>query len=85
VGASEIDVDALNRAALPQWLALNPRVAADLTLKTAELVDRKIETISQDIFVWCVTNPHVPINIERSKHRAEHIDQIQHTIKSGLG
>ena len=84
-GPSEMDVDVLNRAALPQWLALQPRAAANLALKTAELVDRKIESISLELFNWCATNPNPSINISRANHRAEHIDQIQEAIKSSAG
>jgi hypothetical protein len=80
VGPSEMDVDILNRACLPQWLALAPRTAADIALKTAEAIDKKIESISQEIFDWCLTNPVCPINIERYKHRAEHIEQIQQAV-----
>jgi hypothetical protein len=82
VGPSQMDVDILNRACLPQWRALAPRVAADLTLKTAEAIDKKIETVSAEIFDWCLTNSDCPINIERAKHRAEHIEQIQEAVKS---
>jgi hypothetical protein len=81
VGPSEMDVDIVNRACLPQWLAIAPRVVADLTLKTAEAIDKKIETVSQEIFDWCATNPDCPINIERAKHRAEHIEQIREAVK----
>jgi hypothetical protein len=82
VGPSEMDVDIVNRACLPQWLALAPRVAADLTLKTAEAIDKKIEAVSQEIFDWCATNRDCPINIERARHRAEHIEQIREAVKS---
>jgi hypothetical protein len=82
VGASEMDVDVVNRACLPLWLALPPRTAADLALKTAEAIDKNIEMLSPDIFNWCISNPNPPINIDRSKHRAEHIEQIQQAIQS---
>lgn len=82
VGPSEMDVDILNRACLPQWLALAPRAAADLALKTAEAIDKKIETVSTEIFDWCLTNPDCPIAIVRANHRAEHIEQIQQAVKS---
>lgn len=82
VSVSQMDSDILNRAALPQWLALAPRAAANLALKSAELVNQKIESVSPEIFNWCVTQSDPPINVERFKHRAEHIDQIQQATQS---
>jgi hypothetical protein len=80
VGPSDMDTDLLNRAALPLWLALPPRKAVELALAAAEAVDRKLETVSDEIVEWCFS-PQTPIAIFRAEHRGEHIDQIQDALK----
>ena len=83
VGPSELDLDAVNRAALPQWLALPPRTVADIVLKTAAAVDKKLETISLQVLEGIQALPDPPIALFRAEHRGEHIDQIREALKAG--
>lgn len=82
VGPSEMDVDVLNRACLPQWNALPPRTVAELVLATAEKVDKKLETVSSATLEWLQSAPEAPIAVIRAEHRGEHIDQIEQAIKA---
>jgi hypothetical protein len=74
--ANEADVDWINDAAKPLFLALPPRRAAEVTLAIAEAVDRRIETLSDD-FVTRNTDAGRPLNLLRAEHRRQHLDEIE--------
>jgi DinB family protein len=80
--ASDADVDWINDAAKALCLALAPRTAAELALRTAEAVDRRIEALSDDR-VRANTAAGHPINLRRAEHREEHIDQIEQNLGRG--
>lgn len=80
--ASETDVDWINDAAKPLCLGLAPRVAAQLALRTAQAVDRRIEALSDDRARANTAAGH-RINLRRAEHRREHVDQIEQALGRG--
>jgi hypothetical protein len=70
------DVDWVNDAAKPMFLAMDPRRAADLALAIAEEVDRKVEALPD---AWVTKNAAAgsPLSLVRSTHREEHLGEIE--------
>jgi hypothetical protein len=73
------DVDWLNDATKPFFLALAPRDAARLTLQLAEDADRKIAEMSDDLLVQVVA-AGTPFDLSRANHRREHLDDIEQVL-----
>src|SRR5688572_30588905 len=48
IAPSPADFDAINGAALPQWLALPPRVAVEQALAIAEDIDRAVGSLTSE-------------------------------------
>ena len=69
------NVDLINDAALPLIRAIPPRSMAELALRTAEEVDRRVANLSTDA-LW-PEDPTSPLNPLRASHRGEHLDQIE--------
>ena len=78
-GPSPVDVEVLNDALLPQWLAIPPRVAAEDAVQAAEAVDRAVEAASPAT-VASASAPASPFPLLRARHRAEHVDQIERAL-----
>ena len=70
------DTDWINDAGKPFLLALPPRQVADLAVAIAEAVDRKIETLADELVTRNAAAGH-PLNLRRAEHRREHLDQIE--------
>jgi hypothetical protein len=75
------DIDLINLAALPGWLALAPRAAADEALAAAEAADRALDGASPELIAQIIAAGR-PINPARAAHRREHIDEIEHALRS---
>jgi uncharacterized damage-inducible protein DinB len=75
----EAHVDWINDAAKPMFLALDPRRAADLTVRIAETVDRRLESLPDDI-VARYGAAGSPINLRRAEHRRAHLDEIERVL-----
>lgn len=73
------DVDWINDSAKALCLALPPRAAADLALRVAEAVDRKVETLRPDV-VAANRAAGSPVNLARAEHRREHLDEIERAL-----
>jgi hypothetical protein len=73
------DVDWLNDATKPFFLALAPRDAAQLTLQLAEEADGKIAAMSDDLLVQ-VQAAGTPFDLSRANHRREHLDEIEQVL-----
>ena len=73
------DVDWLNDATKPFFLALAPRDAAQLALQLAEEADGKIATMSDDLLVQ-VRAAGTPFDLSRANHRREHLDDIEQVL-----
>jgi hypothetical protein len=78
VGPSEADVDVINDALKPQWLALAPRVAAEGAVQAARAADAALDALDQAFLQQIVAAN--AINVSRALHRAEHLDQIEEAL-----
>jgi hypothetical protein len=58
--------------------AIAPRAAADLALKIAEEIDRRVASISPTK-TWPL-DPNSLLNPVRAEHRGEHLDQIENAL-----
>jgi hypothetical protein len=76
----EGDVDWINDAGKPFLLALPPRKAAEMAVATAEAVDRKVASLSDDLITRNVA-AGTPLNLDRAEHRGEHLDEIERALK----
>ena len=78
---AEEDVDWINDAAKPMFLALPPRRAAELALAIAETTDRKVASLS-DEFVRRNVEAGTPVSLDRANHRRMHLDEIERALKA---
>ena len=74
------DVDWINDAAKPMFLALTPRHAAELAVAIAEATDRKAESLSDEL-VARNAQLGTPVELARANHRQEHLDEIEQALK----
>jgi hypothetical protein len=75
------DVEWINNAAKPLCLALPPRTAADLAMRTAEETDRRVAALGDDLLAK-VQAAGSPFNLSRAEHRGEHLDDIERALRS---
>ena len=75
VALSPIDIDVTNDSLLSLWLALPPRIAADLAVSSAEAIDRELEEASSDL-IAAIESLGDKFRLYRSIHRKLHVDQI---------
>ena len=73
---SPIDEDIVNDALVPLLLAIPPRKAANLSILTAEALDRELEEASPDLIaaIEALGDSHA---LNRSIHRKMHLDEIE--------
>jgi hypothetical protein len=69
------EVEWINDSAKPMFLALPPRVAADLAVAIARKVDALVAALT-DEWVRTIVDANV-INLVRADHRREHLDEIE--------
>ena len=74
------DTDWINDAGKPFLLALPPRKAADLAVAIAQAVDRKIETLSDELVATNAAAGN-PIKLDRAEHRHEHLNEIETALR----
>ena len=74
------DVDWINDATKPLLIAIAPRRAAELTVRIAETADRMVAELS-DEHLAVNERAGSPINVRRSVHRHEHIEEIEAALK----
>jgi hypothetical protein len=73
------DVDWLNDATKPFFLALAPRDAANLALQYAEEADSKVAALSDELLAKArAAGP--PFDLSRANHRREHLDDIDQVM-----
>ena len=73
------DVDWVNDAAKPLFLALPPRVAAELAVSIADTCDRRVAAVS-DAIIEANKRGGTPLNWSRAGHRREHLDEIEQAL-----
>ncbi len=74
------NVDWINDAAKPMFLALSPRRAAELAVAIAETADRKVAALPNDL-VSRNAALGTPVTLARANHRREHLDEIEKALK----
>ena len=77
----EADVDWINDAAKPMFLALPPRRAAELAVAIAEAADRKVASLSDEL-VSRSAALGTPVALARADHRRGHLDEIERALKA---
>jgi hypothetical protein len=75
-----IDGEALNEAAWRLAQAVSPQVAAQLALAAAEEVDGRIASLPPEM-VAAIVAEEGSVNLWRSEHRAEHLDEFERVLK----
>lgn len=73
------DVSWINDATRPLIHAIAPREAARLALRLAEQIDRRVASLSPTR-MW-PSNPDSLLNPLRAEHRAEHLDEIEASLR----
>jgi hypothetical protein len=79
-GDAEPDGDWLNDSTRPLIHAIAPRKAADFALQIAEQCDALVAELPLDR-MW-PGDPESPINAGRWEHRAEHLDEIEASLRA---
>lgn len=79
VDQSPVDSDAMNDALKPIFLALEPRVAVELCLSSAEAADAELESITPELYAQIeASGTHFRFN--RALHRNDHLNEIEKLI-----
>lgn len=73
------DVSWINDATRPLIHAIAPREAARLALRLAEQIDRRVASLSSTR-MW-PSDPESLLNPLRAEHRAEHLDEIEASLR----
>jgi hypothetical protein len=77
----ETNIDWINDAAKPMFLALPPRRAAELAVAIAEAADRKVASLSDEL-VSRNAALGTPVTLARATHRRGHLDDIERALKA---
>ena len=75
-----LELDVLNGALLPQWLAIPPREALRQAVRAAEEIDSKIEGLPPQLVEEYRTSDQAKWMLETWEHRREHLDEIEHVL-----
>jgi hypothetical protein len=75
----EGDVDWINDATKPLLLAVPPRKSAELTVAIAEVVDKRVAAMSDDLVARNAAAGS-PLNLDRAVHRREHLDEVERVL-----
>jgi hypothetical protein len=80
VEPSPVDIDTINDALLPFFLAISPRMAANLAVSSAEAIDKELEEAPPELVIEIqrLGDEH---RLYRSIHRKMHIDEIEALIQ----
>jgi hypothetical protein len=81
VSSSALDLDLINDALLPLFLAIPPRSAANLAIAAAEAIDRELQQLSPEM-VADIQVSGGRFRLFRSEHRQKHLDQVEAALKS---
>lgn len=78
MGPSDLDVDAINDAMLPQWVLLSPRAAVEDALAAGQEINDRIAALS-DEFEAAIVAGQV-LRLDRAHHRVTHLDVLERTF-----
>ncbi|MGD1119416.1 MAG: hypothetical protein ABR886_08005 [Dehalococcoidales bacterium] len=75
------DVDILNDALTPFFLAISPRKLAEMAIRNAEALDNELEKISPELIkaIEAIGDRHA---LNRGIHRNMHLDEIDAFLKA---
>jgi hypothetical protein len=76
-----LEVDSLNEANKPAWLAVPALVAARHALEAAEAIDAKIATLSPELLQSYISGGFNSWMYESWQHRKEHLDEIESGLR----
>lgn len=76
---SEVDLDVINDALLPQWRLVPAREAAQDLLAAMEEMDRKVEALPAELVTEIVTRKLA--NLDRGNHRRGHRQEILRSLR----
>ena len=83
VRLATVDLDAINDAMLPEWLAMPPRDAVREAVAAAGAVDRKVERLALPLVEAAMkARPRI---LARAIHRREHLDEIEGVLHRRRG
>ena len=77
---NEEDVDWINDAAKPMFLAVPPRRAAELWLSVAQAVDAKAAGFSDDLIARNAA-AGTPVSLNRGAHRLNHLPDLERALQ----
>jgi hypothetical protein len=77
---NEEDVDWINDAAKPMFLAVPPRRAAELWLSVAQAVDAKAAGFSDDLVARNAA-AGTPVSLNRGAHRLDHLPDLERALQ----
>jgi hypothetical protein len=77
---NEEDVDWINDAAKPMFLAVPPRRAAELWLSVAQAVDAKVAGFSDDLVARNAA-AGTPVSLNRGAHRLDHLPDLERALQ----
>jgi mycothiol maleylpyruvate isomerase-like protein len=72
--------DLVNKANMPQWLALPPARALALACAAAERLDTRLQRLPDEA-VAAATDADLMHLLARAEHRCAHLDEIDQTLK----
>jgi hypothetical protein len=81
------DVDWINDASRPLIHAISPGPAARLALEIGEQTDAMVASLTEaEASAAWPNDPESPLNLDRSGHRGEHLDEIEAALdRQGVG
>ncbi len=82
VGEAPLDVDTINNALKPIFLALEPKAAVEVCLTSAQAIDTALETVTPELLAE-IQASGVWFRPNRSLHRNGHLDGIERLLRSG--
>lgn len=78
--STTLDPDPINDSALPGWRAIPGRAATAEALAAAEECDARTAGVADDLVAAILAAGRLRV-LDRSIHRGEHLDQIEHALK----
>ncbi|MEO6457879.1 MAG: DinB family protein [Chloroflexia bacterium] len=75
-----VDVESLNSAGFPGWLALPPRIAAAQAQEAAEAIDHKVENLDPALVEKFLAEKYGLWRLHTYEHRGEHLDDLEKAL-----
>jgi len=80
IGPSPIDLDVVNEATRKVCLAIEPRLAAELAVSTADEVDQVIAGLSPEM-AEAISTRGTTVKLNRADHRRAHLGEIEKILQ----